>query len=147
VRYFEDYRIGEVLDLGAHRFSEDEIIAYARRYNPQAFHVDPETAKESIYGGVIASGWHTCAVLMRLTVAASEREGAASLGSPGVESCRWVAPVRPGDTVSGRSEVLALWPSRTKPYGFARRRVELQNQRGETVMALTGLLMYQCRPA
>jgi len=147
MRYFEDYRVGETAELGAHIITEAEIVTFARKYDPQPFHVDPEAARATFFGGLIASGWHTCAILMRLSVEAGQREQAALTGSPGVDSCRWLKPVRPGDTVSGRTEVLEAWPSRSKPIGFLRRRVEMRNQRGEIVLSLVGITMYHRRPA
>jgi acyl dehydratase len=145
MRYFEDVHVGEIETLGAYAMTEPEIMAFARRYDPQPFHIDPEAAKASIFGGLIASGWHTCAVMMRLTVEAARRRQAAITGSPGVDSCRWLKPVRPGDTLTARSEVLETWPSRSKPIGFVRSRVEMANQRGEVVMRLVGVSMYHRR--
>ena len=83
---------------------------------------------------------------MRLSVEAARREEAAATGSPGLDSCRWLKPVRPGDTLAGRTEVLETWPSKTKPIGFVRRRVEMVNQHGEVVVAIVGLTMYRRRP-
>jgi len=145
MRYFEDVRAGERVDLGTHTVTEEEILAFARRYDPQPFHIDAEAAKQSIFGGLIASGWHTCAIMMRLTVEAGRRNQAATTGSPGVDSCRWLKPVRPGDTLAGRTEVLETWPSRSKPIGFVRSRVEMLNQRGEIVLSLVAISMYRRR--
>ena len=145
MKHFEDFRIGEVDAMGSHTMTEAEILAFARKYDPQPFHTDPEAARRSIYGGLIASGWHTCAVMMRLTVQTHRRMEAAAVGSPGVESCRWLKPVRAGDTLTGTTEVLAAWPSRTRPFGFVRRRMDLANQRGEAVATLVGISMYQRR--
>jgi acyl dehydratase len=145
MRYFEDVAVGESEALGEYTMTEAEIMAFARRYDPQPFHIDPDAAKASIFGGLIASGWHTCAVMMRLTVEAARRREAAVTGSPGVDSCRWLKPVRPGDTLTARSEVLETWPSRSKPIGFVRNRVEMVNQRGEVVMRLVGIAMYRRR--
>jgi acyl dehydratase len=147
VRYFEDFVVGERHVLGSHAVTEEEILAYARRYDPQPFHVDPEAAKRSIFGGLIASGWHTCALLMRLSVEEQQRTGAAGIGSPGIDSCRWLKPVRAGDTLTGTTEVLETWPSRSKPMGFVRRRSEMTNQRGEVVLRLVGISMYRSRRA
>jgi len=144
MRYWEDFAVGEKIALGPRTVTEAEIIEFARRYDPQPFHVDPAAAGRSLFGGVIASGWHTCALLMRMTVDAMQNEAAA--GSPGVDSCRWRRPVRPGDTLTGHSEVMETWPSRSKPLGFVRRRSELVNQRGEPVLTLTGIAMYRRRP-
>ncbi|HTG11533.1 MAG TPA: dehydratase, partial [Candidatus Eisenbacteria bacterium] len=89
----------------------------------------------------------TCALLMRLSVDANGREDAAATGSPGLDSCRWLKPVRPGDVLAGRTEVLETWPSRSKPIGFIRRRNELINQHGDVVVSVVGITMYQRRPA
>jgi len=145
VKYFEDFAVGEEMPLGSHVMTEEAILAFARRYDPQPFHVDAEAARRSIYGGLIASGWHTCAVMMRLSVEAHRRIAAAGLGSPGMDSCRWLKPVRAGDTLTGTSVVLETWPSRSRPMGFVRRRVELRNQRGEAVLAVVGVSMYRRR--
>lgn len=146
MRYWEDFRVGEAADLGSCPITEAEIIAFARKYDPQPFHTDPEAARRSIFGGLIASGWHTCALMMRLSVEAARREEAAATGSPGLDSCRWLRPVRPGDVLTGRSEVLETWPSRTRPIGFVRHRIEMVNQRGEVAVAVVGLSMYHRRP-
>ena len=146
MKYWDDFKAGESIALGSHTITEAEILAFARKYDPQPFHTDPEAARRSIFGGLIASGWHTCAILMRLGVEANQREEAAATGSPGLDSCRWLKPVRPGDTLSGRTEVLETWPSRSKPIGFVRRRVEALNQHGEVVLAIVGITMYRCRP-
>jgi len=145
MKYFEDVRPGESDTLGSHTFTEAEIIAFARKYDPQPFHIDPEAAKGTMFGGLIASGWHTCAIMMRMTADTIRRNQLATTGSPGVDSCRWLKPVRPGDTLTGRSQVLEAWPSRSKPFGFVRSRIELLNQRGEIVLSLVGLSMYRRR--
>jgi len=138
--------VGEHATLGSHSISEAEILAFARTYDPQPFHTDPEAARRSLFGGLIASGWHTCALMMRLSVEANRREDAAATGSPGVDSCRWLKPVRPGDTLTARGEVLETWPSRSKPIGFVRRRMEMLNQHGEVVMIAVGITMFRRRP-
>jgi acyl dehydratase len=147
VKYWEDFEVGETSEMGSHRITEAEILAFARKYDPQPFHTDEAAARASIYGGLIASGWHTCGVMMRLSVEANQRERAAATGSPGLDSCRWLKPVRPDDVLTGRTEVLETWPSRTKPIGFVRRRIELRNQRGEIAVAIVGITMYRRRPA
>jgi len=147
VRYWEDLKVGETAELGSCAVTEAEILAFARKYDPQPFHTDPEAARRSIYGGLIASGWHTCALMMRLSVDAARREEVATTGSPGLDSCRWLKPVRPGDVLTGRTEILETWPSRSKPIGFVRRRNELINQHGEVVVTVVGITMYQRRPA
>jgi acyl dehydratase len=114
MRYWEDFQVGEVAELGPVAVSEDEIVEFARRFDPQPFHVDPEAARESPFGGLIASGWHTAAIYMGMFVR-GVLEGTASLGSPGVEELRWLAPVRPGDTLRGRTTITDLQPSSTSP--------------------------------
>ena len=146
MKYWEDFKVGEVGALGSCAITEEEVLAFARKYDPQPFHTDPEAARRSIFGGLIASGWHTCALLMRLSVDAARRDRAAATGSPGLDSCRWLKPVRPGDVLTGRTEVLETWPSRSKPIGFVRRRNELLNQRGDVVVAVVGITMYERRP-
>ena len=134
--YFEDLEPGRVHELGSHTVSEEEIVAFARQWDPQSFHVDPEAAKESVFGGLIASGWHTGAMWMRLYVD-SLLDGAASMGSPGIEELRWLAPVRPGDTLHGRLTVLEATPSERRPdRGTVRIRGEMVNQDGVTVMSM-----------
>ena len=134
--YFEDIRPGEVYELGTRTVTEGELIAFAREWDPQPFHVDPEAAKESVFGGLIASGWQTGAIWMRMYV--DTMLGSAARGSPGIEELRWLAPVRPGDTLTGRLTVLDATPSATRPdRGTIRIRGEMVNQDGVTVMAMT----------
>ena len=136
-RYFEDFTTGQVFDLGSKVVTEAEIVAFARQFDPQPFHLDPEAAKESVFGGLIASGWHTGAMWMRLYVD-SMLGGSAGRGSPGVEELRWLAPVRPGDTLTGQLTVLDVAPSERRPdRGTVRIRGELVNQEGVTVMSMT----------
>jgi acyl dehydratase len=136
-RYFEDFEPGQVVELGSHLVTEAEIVEFAERWDPQPFHVDPEAAAGSVFGGLIASGWHTCALWMRLYVETT-LDGAASMGSPGIEELRWLAPVRPGDTLQGRLTVLETTPSARRPdRGTVRIRGEMVNQDGVVVMTMT----------
>lgn len=145
--YWEDFAPGEVVEIGRHTFTEEEIIAFAVQFDPQPFHTDPEAARGTFYGGLIASGWHTCAVGMRLMVQ-SYIGRAASAGSPGVENIRWLGPVRPGDTITYRRAVLETRPSGSRPgIGLVRSRTEALNQHGETVMTMEGWGMFRRRPA
>ncbi|MFL5964252.1 MAG: MaoC family dehydratase [Gaiellaceae bacterium] len=114
MRYFEDFKIGDVSDAGPVTVSEAEIIEFASRYDPQPFHVDPEAAKSGPFGGLIASGWHTAALFMGMFVRA-ELLDSASMGSPGVEELRWTAPVRPGDTLRAHSTITDVQPSSKHP--------------------------------
>ena len=135
-RYWEDFEPGQVYELGTRTITEEELVAFAREWDPQPFHVDPEAAKESVFGGLIASGWQTGAIWMRMYV--DTMLGSAARGSPGIEELRWLAPVRPGDTLTGRLTVLEATPSATKPdRGTIRIRGEMVNQDGVTVMAMT----------
>jgi acyl dehydratase len=133
-RYFEDFPVGLTVELGSHEFTAEDIIAFARQYDPQTMHTDPEQARSSIYGGLIASGWHTVVAYMRLLVDAVMGDSE-SLGSPGVENLRWLKPVRPGDTLRARFTVLEANESRSRPdRGIVRSRGEMLNQRDEVVM-------------
>jgi acyl dehydratase len=146
MRYFEDLRVGEVRELGSHVITRDEIVAFARQFDPQPFHLDEALAEKSIYGGLIASGWHTASLCMRLVVDSFAGQ-VASMGSPGVDELRWLKPVRPGDTLSLKTECIALTPSRSKPdRGTARFRYTLTNQRGEQVLSMVGLGMIGRQP-
>jgi acyl dehydratase len=133
---FEDFEPGLVHDLGSKVVSEDEIVAFARQFDPQPFHLDPEAAKDSVFGGLVASGWHTGAMWMRLYVD-SLLGGASGQGSSGIEELRWLAPVRPGDTLSGRLIVLEATASESHPDRVTVRiRGEMVNQDGVTVMSM-----------
>ncbi len=114
MRYFEDFSVGDATEVGPVTVSETEIVDFAERFDPQPFHIDAEAAKASPFGGLIASGWHTTALFMGMFVRAVLLDSA-SLGSPGVEEIRWTAPVRPGDTLHGRSTVTDVQPSATNP--------------------------------
>ena len=145
-RYFEDFATGEVVDLGTAQLSEAEIVAFARQYDPQYFHTDPQSAKQSIYGGLIASGWHTCVVYMRLFVA-SVLGQAASLGSPGLEELRWLGPVRPGMLLRARYTVLETRASESRPdRGIVRGLGEMLDERGEVLMRLVSANFISRRP-
>jgi acyl dehydratase len=145
-RYFEDFEPGQVLELGSRTVTEDEIIGFARQFDPQPFHVDPEAAADTVFGGLIASGWHTGAMWMRLYV--DTMLGTASAqGSPGIEELRWLAPVRPGDTLHGRLTVLETTQSERRPdRGTVRIRGEMVNQDGVTVMSMTSRGHFGRRP-
>lgn len=147
MRYLEDFRAGEVIELGSVTVEEGEVLDFARRYDPQPFHVDPDAARDSIYGGLIASGWHSCGLWMRLAVDGLLAD-TASMGSPGLDSLRWLLPVRPGDALRGRYTVLEVTPSRSRPdRGIVRFRGELINQRDEVALALEGVGFFGRRGA
>ncbi|BDE05394.1 MaoC family dehydratase [Vulcanimicrobium alpinum] len=135
-RYLEDYAPGDVAEVGTVQVSAEEIVAFAKRYDPQPFHVDPEIAKTWPYGGLIASGWHTAAMAMRVLV---DRfiDGETSLGSPGLGPIRWKLPVRPDETLRVRARVTNVERSQTKPdRGTLTFELEVRNQRDETVMII-----------
>ncbi len=135
-RYFEDYIPGTVYEYGEIRVDEAEILEFARRFDPQDMHVDREAAKRGRFGGLIASGWHTGAMMMRL-LADNFLPKAASLASPGIDELRWSFPVRPGDVLRIRVSVLEATPSRSKPdRGMVRTLIEVLNQDGKIVMSL-----------
>jgi acyl dehydratase len=144
-RYLEDYLPGEVYTYGRVELDEASIIEFARRYDPQAFHIDPVAARASMYGGLIASGWQTVAVTMRMLVD-HVISPASSLGSPGCDELRWTAPVRPGDSLAVRIEILSTRRSRSKPdRGLVSNQLEILNQRGEIVMTMKTVLLLKAR--
>ena len=138
-RYFEDYAVGAIFECGTVVVDEAEIIAFATRYDPQPFHIDPVVAAHGPYGGLIASGWHTIALTMRRLVEQYLSE-ASSLGSPGIDEVRWLKPVRPGDELRIHVVVLDARPSRSKPdRGLIRASIEVGNQRGEQVLTMVAM--------
>lgn len=147
ILYWEDMRDAGALEIGSHTFTAEDIIAFARQFDPQPFHVDPEAAKESFFGGLVASGWHTCAVAMRLMVDKYVNRSA-SLGSPGLDNIRWLLPVRAGDTITYRRVITSARASESKPgIGLVQSRWEAVNQRGDLVMTMEGWGMFRRRPA
>src|SRR6476659_9760742 len=146
-RYFEDYRVGMVEEFGEVAVTADEIVAFASRYDPQAMHVDPVAAAQGPFGGLIASGWHTIGLMMRLFVD-HYLSSVASLASPGVDELRWLKPVRPGDTLRIRVTVTEARRSRSKPdRGVVRTLIEVLNQRGETVSTMNAMNLLRTRSA
>jgi acyl dehydratase len=144
-RWFEDYAAGESFEFGDYLITASEIVEFARRYDPQPFHVDAAAAAESHFGGLIASGWMTGSVLMRLVVDHFVAPGS-SMGSPGLEQIRWRVPVRPGDRLSARVTVLESRASKSKPdRGSLLLRQEAMNQAGEVVMSLEGWALIRRR--
>ena len=138
-RFFEDYVPGTTVDCGSFSLSEAEIIAFAKEYDPQPFHVDPVAAKDGPFGGLIASGWHTTSMMMRLLVD-SYVSPESSLGAAGVDELRWPKPVRPGDTLHVRATVIEARRSSSKPdRGIVKTRMELTNQDGVLVMKATAI--------
>ncbi|HMM14561.1 MAG TPA: MaoC family dehydratase [Parvibaculum sp.] len=154
--WFEDVEIGTRTELGSYTFSEEEIVRFATKYDPQPFHIDPETAKAGPFGGLVASGWHTAATWMKLMVRtrmgerAAAREEASSEPaagpSPGFLDLKWPTPVRPGDTISYSTTVIEKIELRSRPnWGIIRSRNEGVNQNGELVLSFTGQGLVQRR--
>ena len=146
-RHFADYPPGAVAKYGPTAIDEEAIIAFGRQFDPQPFHVDRQRAADGSFGGVVASGWHTASLMMRLLVD-HYLPRKAGLGSPGIDELRWLQPVRPGDPLSLRITVNEAARSRTKPgRGLVRTFNEVTNQRGEPVMALKAMTLVRCRSA
>lgn len=145
--YWEDFKVGDIAALGERTVDKEEVIAFATAYDPQPFHVDEAAAAQSMYGGLIASGWHTAAMVMRMMVD-SYLGRSASLGSPGIDNLRWLKPVRPGDTLKGRRVVLETRASQSRPeMGVVKMRWEVSNQKDELVMTMEGYGMFKRRHA
>jgi acyl dehydratase len=143
--YWEDFKVGERVTLGNKTLTEEEIIRFAKEFDPQPFHIDKAKAEESFFGGLIASGWHTCSIAMRMMCDAYLNESA-SIGSPGVENIRWLKPVRPGDTLRAERVVLESRASSSKPdIGIVKSRWEMFNQHNELVMSMEGISMFKRR--
>lgn len=144
-RYLEDYPTGAVFECGAIQASEAEIIEFGKRFDPQVFHTSPQAAEQTPYGGLIASGWHTAGMMMRLFVE-HYLSSVASLGSPGVDELRWRRPVHPGDTLRLRVTVTDTKRSRSKPdRGVLFSFIEVLNQDQEVVMSMKAVNLLLCR--
>jgi acyl dehydratase len=143
--YWEDLQTGSVRELGSYTVSADEIKEFAEQFDPQPFHIDEAAGKRSIFGNLCASGWHTCALAMKLTVENFLNESA-SMGSPGLESLRWLKPVYPGDTLSLKHRITESRPLRKRrEIGLVRSVWEMSNQNGEVVMLMEGYGMFRRR--
>ena len=143
--YWEDMQPGSERDLGTITASREEIIAFATQFDPQPFHLNDEAAKASVFGSLCASGWHTCAMAMRLMVTNFLHE-AASLGSPGLENVQWKKPVLPNDTLRLKHTILESRPMRSKPdVGLVRTQWEMHNQHGDCVLHMEGWGMFRRR--
>ena len=147
VRYFEDFAPGEVIECGGRTVTKDEIVAFAREFDPQPFHVDEAAAAQSRYGGLIASGWHSCCLCMRL-VCDAFLTGSANMGSPGMERVRFLKPLRPGERIAATARVAEAVPSRSKPdrgrLGFV---FELRDGSGELLLDMQVTAIFGRRPA
>jgi acyl dehydratase len=148
IRSFEDFHVGDTLELGeTAQLTAEEIITFARQFDPQSFHLDAEEAKDSMFGQLVASGWHTTSLVMRLLVDGLLNHSI-SMGSPGVDTIRWLRPLRPGDMLHARFTVLETTPSKSRPtMGIVRSKIEAFNQNDEVVMTLEGIHFIGRRPS
>ncbi|ELZ18000.1 MaoC domain-containing protein dehydratase [Haloterrigena salina JCM 13891] len=145
MQYYEDIEVGETQEFGEYTVTKEEILEFAERYDPQPFHTDEEAAEESAFGELVASGWHTASICMRLLVDGSIQDQA-SMGARGVDELRWNQPVRPGDTLSVRTEVVDKRVSESDPKrGYVDSRLEGINQHDEVVISWVGLGMVERR--
>lgn len=140
--FWEDFHDGDIKEFGSYTITEEEIIEFAEKFDPQRFHINPVAAKETIFKGIIASGWHTCSLMMKMMCDEYVLR-AASLGSPGLENIRWIKPVRPGDNLRMRTTVLNTRSMDSKPHiGLVHTLWECLNQNNEIVTSLDGWGMY-----
>ena len=146
--YFEDMEVGAERVFGSYDVTREEVLEFARKYDPQPFHLSDEAAAKTHFGRLAASGWHTAAMTMRVIVDAITPERQAGLGSPGVDELRWLKPVYPGDTITVRGKIVDKTPSRSKPnIGVIRSENTVTNQDGVPVMRFTSIVMMLRRPA
>ncbi|WP_049920778.1 MaoC family dehydratase [Halopiger djelfimassiliensis] len=147
MRYYEDIEIGETQEFGEYHVTKEEIVEFAEQYDPQPFHVDESAAADSAFGELVASGWHTAAICMRLLVTGPMQDRA-SMGARGVDELRWKRPVTPGDTLSIRTEVLDKRVSESDPRrGYVDERLEGRTGDGDVVLSWIGLGMIARRNA
>jgi acyl dehydratase len=146
ILYFEDFAKGQIYDCGTYDLTREEIIAFAREFDPQPHHLDDEAAKESILGGLSASGWHSCAIIMRL-FAQGLLARAAGQGGPGVDECRWIKPVRPGDHLHLNAEIIETRVSKSRPQtGLVKFALHLSNAQ-EDLALVTPTVLFARREA
>jgi acyl dehydratase len=147
VIYFEDLEIGRETEFGSYEVTREEVLEFARKYDPQPFHLSDEAAARTHFGRLAASGWHTCAMTMAVIARRVMAEEQAGLGSPGVDELRWLKPVYPGDTLTVKGRILEKTPSRSKPdIGSFRTQTEVTNQDGIPVMRFTSIVLIRRRP-
>ena len=146
--YFEDLEIGAKASFGHYEVTREEVIDFASKYDPQPFHLSDEAAAQTHFGRISASGWHTCAMVMRMLVDNITEKRQAGLGSPGLDELRWLKPVRPGDTLTAWVECAGKVPSKSRPQmGVLHEHWRATNQKGEMVMTAKGINMVRRRPA
>jgi acyl dehydratase len=146
--YFEDLVVGAERDFGTYEVTREEVLEFARKYDPQPFHLSDEAAARTHFGRLAASGWHTAAMTMAVIARAVVGEEQAGLGSPGIDELRWLKPVYPGDTLHVNGQILEKTPSRSKPeMGSFRTRTTVTNQDGIPVMTFVSIVLIRRRPA
>ena len=146
-RYLEDFAVGQTFGSGRLVVEEARMKTFAAEFDPQPFHIDAEAARQSLFGGLAASGWHTAALTMRLLVESDIKPVGGIIGA-GFDELRWPRPVRPGDELRVESEVLEVRPSKSRPeQGMIKVRTTTLNQKGEAVQIFVGNLVVPCRPA
>jgi len=147
MRYFDDFAVGEENVFGHYDVTRDEVLEFARKYDPQPFHLSDEAAARTHFGRLAASGWHTCAMTMAVIARYVMADEQAGLGSPGVDELRWLKPVYPGDRLTVRARIVELVPSRSRPdIGVVRSEILVTNQDEVPVMRFTSIVMLQRRP-
>ncbi|MGZ8997259.1 MAG: MaoC family dehydratase [Allosphingosinicella sp.] len=147
MRYFEDIEIGTETEFGTYEVTREEVIDFARKYDPQPFHLSDEEAAKTHFGRLAASGWHTCAMTMAVIARKVVDDEQAGLGSPGVDELRWLKPVYPGDTLRVRGKIIEKTPSRSKPeIGSFRTETTVTNQDEVPVMRFTSIVLMRRRP-
>ncbi|MEO9129833.1 MAG: MaoC family dehydratase [Sphingomonas sp.] len=147
MQYFEDIEVGMKASFGNYEVTREEVIAFASKYDPQAFHLSDEAAAATHFGRLSASGWHTCAMTMSMVVANFETQSQSGLGSPGIDELRWLKPVYPGDTLRCETEIIEKRPSQSRPeMGSFRSRMTVLNQNDVTVMTFTSIGLIRTRP-
>ncbi len=145
--YFEDIEIGRETHYGSYEVTREEVLEFARKYDPQPFHLSDEAAAQTYFGRLSASGWHTCAMTMGVIARYVVGERQAGLGSPGIDELRWLKPVYPGDTLTVRGKLIEKTPSRSKPeIGSYRTHTTVSNQHGEPVLTFTSIVLIRRRP-
>ena len=146
--YFEDLEIGAETEFGSYAVTREEVLEFARKYDPQPFHLSDEEAAKTHFGRLAASGWHTCAMTMAVIARYVVKDEQAGLGSPGVDELRWLRPVYPGDTLHVRSTIVDKTPSRSRPeMGSFRSKTIVTNQDGVPVMTFTSIVLIRRGPA
>lgn len=146
MRYFEDIEIGTRARFGSYAVTREEVLEFARKYDPQPFHLSDEAAAETHFGRLAASGWHSCAMAMAMLVEHMKANPQAALGAAGIDELRWLRPVHPGDTLRCETEVLEKRPSRSKPMGSVRTRMTVFNQKDEPVLSFIAIGLIRTRP-